>query len=82
MHAGLSISLHPPTTPTENEDIEKFGLFHPAVDSTPQLLDSTSLARAQASVESFAQGHKVDAVPGKGVSVCTFGNGQRDTRQI
>ena len=79
MHVGLSISLHPPRPPTENEGFEQLDLFHPAVRSTPhlQLPESTlaSFARARATLESLAQGHDMDAVPGKDVSVCTLGTG-------
>ena len=78
MHAGLSISLHPPRSPTENENIEQLDLFHPAVRSTPlQLPDSTlaSFAKARASVQSFAEGYDPEAIPGKDVSVCTLGTG-------
>ncbi|KAL4068530.1 hypothetical protein V8B97DRAFT_2024779 [Scleroderma yunnanense] len=79
MHAGLSVGLHPPRPPAENENNDELDLFHPAVrsDRPLPLPDSTlaSFAEAQAAVQLSSKGYDVETIPGKDVVVCTLGTG-------
>ncbi|KAI6104184.1 hypothetical protein F5141DRAFT_1189708 [Pisolithus sp. B1] len=79
MLAGLSVSIHPPRTPAQDENTRKFDLFHPAVcsDSLIKLPDPilSSFSRARAVVQSFSGDPEADKIPGKDVVVCTLGTG-------
>ncbi|KAI6012153.1 hypothetical protein BKA83DRAFT_4370844 [Pisolithus microcarpus] len=79
MQAGLSVSIHPPRSPAQDENTRKLDLFHPAVcsDSLVKLPDPilSSFSRARAVVQSFASDSEADKIPGKDVLVCTLGTG-------
>ncbi|KAI6010112.1 hypothetical protein EDC04DRAFT_3072447 [Pisolithus marmoratus] len=79
MQAGLSVSIHPPRTPVQDENTRKLDLFHPAVcsDSLVKLPDPilSSFSRSRAVVQSFASNPEADKIPGKDVLVCTLGTG-------
>ncbi|KAH7882444.1 hypothetical protein F5I97DRAFT_1961874 [Phlebopus sp. FC_14] len=76
MRANMSISMHPPRSPTQLPDTDKPDLFHPAVISSSPLGLPAETKNRFMMARAVVQGGRppqLEGMPGEDVTVCTLG---------